>query len=203
MPDQKYFNRLFSLYAPAYPFISRLFNKSRKSQIEMVNSFSNTDDRDVLLIGGGDGSDIPLFSLQQKITYLDSSKGMFNRARQKFGCLPNLFFIFDDILSFYPNKYYDLVCLHFCLSSTSNPSQVVSKAVKLLKPGGVLSIMDVSRPNNGFWIKWTNFIWSRTISNFNLDIKRMSLNTECELVVEQPLQETKIYSSFIFKKNES
>ena len=206
MPTALYFKRLFNLYAPLYPLVSRVFSKSRATQIDNINQFFSTDKAEtkkVLLVGGGDGLDIQFFTQTMDITYLDNAKGMFDKAQRSFKNRENTHFILADFNEYAINdkSQFDVICLHFCLASTYNPSLMMSGARKLLKSGGLLSVMDVAKSKQYFFSKTLNFVTKHTMFNIFNDIERdISVLNDLTLVYKKPLIESKSFNAYLYEK---
>lgn len=202
MPSQSYFNQLFTLYAPLYPWVSRLFKHSRKKQIDSIVHHSKSESLRVLLVGGGDGVDIPYFPQTTQIVYLDASKGMVSKAKRKYGKRSHITFVHEDINVFQEVQKFDAVCLHFCLSVTSNPESMLKKAVASMKLNGLLSIMDTSNNKLNKSNRWVNALtkWSMFDLNTNIDhlIERAELNVQ--LMEKNVLSELRLFNAFLYKR---
>jgi len=201
-----YFQRLFSLYAPLYPLVSHVFFKSRATQIENINQFFSADKAEtkkVLLVGGGDGLDIQFFTQTMDITYLDNAKGMFDKAQHNFKNRENTHFVLADFNDYALNvkSQFDAICLHFCLASTHKPRLMMKGACKLLKSGGVLSVMDVVISKQYFFSKTLNFVTKHTMFNIFNDIERdFSEQNDLTLVYKKPLVESKFFNAYLYEK---
>lgn len=204
MPKQAYFNKLFGIYAPAYPIISSYFNRSRRRIIEDLElRLKELDKPSILLVGAGDGIDIPHFRKRTCITYLDASKRMYQKAKHKFGNRKNTLFSHVDFLHYDSLEKYDAICIHFCLSVTPAPLKILEKAVLLLKDKGLLSIIDISSPKKGNLSKVANAITKWTMFDLKLDVQKSmrELKTNYRLIQKSELQESNLFASFLYARN--
>ena len=153
-------------------------------------------------LAGGDGVDIPYFPKNAQIVYLDAAKGMVNKAKRKFGKRPKITFIHEDINQYKEETKFDAVCLHFCLSVTSNPESMLKNAADLIKESGVLSIIDASDNKLKKTNRWVNTFTKWSMFDLNTNIERLIDRTELnlQLVEKNVLSEVKLFNSFIYKR---
>jgi|GEM_PF-4836103 len=157
----------------------------------------------VLLVGGGDGLDLQFFNPSIKVTYLDSAVLMLNIAKRKYVKRENTEFILSDFNEFALKEQgqFDLVCLHFCLTVTNNPSLMLEGVSKLLKRGGLLSILDMGKVKQNRLSKTLNFVTKQTMFNMFYDIEgAMKQHGELVLVNKNPLIESNKFVAYIYEK---
>lgn len=186
--------------------VSRLFYKSRASQIKFLNKFFSSNkisNCKILLVGGGDGLDIQFFDKSFEITYLDSAKGMVNKAKSKFKLRKNTHFILSDFIRYTEiteNKF-DIICLHFCLASTSNTQLMLEKACGMLKSRGLLSILDVATAQKNIFSNTLNLFTKNTMFNiFNNIEKLCAKQNSLSLVYKKPLVESIKFNAYMYEK---
>ena len=170
-----------------------------EAEIEKVNSIIHTASMKsmrVLLIGGGDGVDVPYFPETTEIVYLDAAKGMVKRAKKSYGKRQGIAFINEN------EKEFDAVCLHFCLSVTEKPLEMLQKACDLIKGNGVLSILDVSKVSLNASNRWINMLTKRSMFDLTMDMEKLvkQLNIKLSLIEEDSLSELKYFRSYLYKK---
>ena len=110
----------------------------------------------ILYAGVGDGEDAVLAANRQvKLTLLDASPIMLERAKRKFeavGVDDAIEFICSDVLKHQRPGHYDIVVANFFLNIFTEPMMqaVLAHLVSMLKPGGKLLIGDFSFPRGRF-----------------------------------------------------
>ncbi len=74
---------------------------------------------------------------------LDPSPIFLAKARELAASIPNLRFDEGDARAMaYPDASYDVVVFHTCLTHVPEPERAIAEAFRVLKPGGVLAILD-------------------------------------------------------------
>jgi ubiquinone/menaquinone biosynthesis C-methylase UbiE len=77
-----------------------------------------------------------------KVVGIDVSEELIAKARQNFGHYQNLSFEVADILSYSLNEAFDLITSARTLQWMATPEKALEQMKKLLKPGGIISILD-------------------------------------------------------------
>lgn len=100
----------------------------------------------VLDVGCGPGaisSDIAnLVGEEGKVTGIDSSGHLIERGKQLYKGIGNLELVHADLFSFNPGVTFDLIIAARVLQWLSNPREALAKIRSLLRPGGLVSILD-------------------------------------------------------------
>lgn len=110
----------------------------------------------ILYAGVGDGEDAVLAANRQvKLTLLDASPLMLERAKRKFEAASaddTVEFICSDVLKHQRPGHYDIVVANFFLNIFTEPMMqaVLAHLAAMLKPGGKLLIGDFSYPRGRF-----------------------------------------------------
>lgn len=101
------------------------------------NTFDN-----VLEIGPGDGvwTDL-LIPRVKKLTLLDQSIEMINRAKERLKDIPNISFVNEDFLKYSSQETYDLVFAIRCFEYFEDKDLAMKQFSSLLNPGGTLIIV--------------------------------------------------------------
>ena len=73
---------------------------------------------------------------------LDNSQHLIERGRKLYSEIPNLKLICGDIFDYNNKKDYDLITAARLLQWLKDPSKAIDTFVDLLRPGGVLSVLD-------------------------------------------------------------
>ncbi|QRR02779.1 class I SAM-dependent methyltransferase [Dyadobacter sandarakinus] len=76
------------------------------------------------------------------VTGIDASEHLIEIARKNFSDHDNVHFEVADINSYVPVKLFDVVSAARVLQWLANPHEVLGKMVSLVKPGGLLTILD-------------------------------------------------------------
>ena len=123
-------------------------------ELALRNIIENIDKEKSLKIldsGGGNGLDsLPLAKLGHKVTLLDYSQEMIDLAKsgaKKLNISDKVNYIIDDVENVdkhFENESFELVMLHNVLSYVENPRQIIKKNLKVLKPNGIFSLMQVN-----------------------------------------------------------
>ncbi|MFB6456204.1 class I SAM-dependent methyltransferase [Chitinophaga sp. Hz27] len=100
----------------------------------------------VLDVGGGSGAITQgitkYLGETGKVYGIDSSEELINIARSKYGHIPNLEFIHGDIMTYETSLRFDIITAARTLQWLTNPAAVIARLRQLLKPGGMLCILD-------------------------------------------------------------
>ncbi|NIG56453.1 methyltransferase domain-containing protein [Chitinophaga sp. Cy-1792] len=100
----------------------------------------------VLDVGGGSGAITQGITRyvgnSGKVYGIDSSEELIGIARNKYGHIPNLEFIHGDIMRYETSLRFDIITVARTLQWLTNPVDVIAKLKQLLKPGGILCILD-------------------------------------------------------------
>ena len=105
----------------------------------------------VLDAGGGTGvMTQPLLELGHRVLLNDLSEDVLQLAEQKLGNHPNLHIQQGEIQHQQSQNGFDLIICHAVLEWLQNPLEVIQHLVRLLKPGGYLSLSFFNRDAHRF-----------------------------------------------------
>ena len=76
------------------------------------------------------------------VTGIDSSRHLIERGKQLYTGIGNLELVHSDLFSYKPKGLFDLVIAARVLQWLDNPGEALKKIRSLLKPGGMVSILD-------------------------------------------------------------
>lgn len=96
----------------------------------------------VLEIGAGTGANVPFIPRKFSYTGIDLSKGMIAKARRKYSNNTCSFEVMNGENVAYKSYQFDAVILSHVLTVTENPTAVIKEAIRVLKPGGSIFVMN-------------------------------------------------------------
>lgn len=100
----------------------------------------------VLDVGCGSGSitkDIVNYvGSEGKVTGIDRSQDLINLANENYKEIFNLSFVAGDILEFHSPERWDVITIARTLQWIENPKDIIDKLVTLLKPQGIICVLD-------------------------------------------------------------
>jgi ubiquinone/menaquinone biosynthesis C-methylase UbiE len=77
-----------------------------------------------------------------RVTGIDNSSHLIERGKQLYAGIGNLELVHADLFSYNPGLTFDLIIAARVLQWLSNPREALAKIQSLLKPGGMVSILD-------------------------------------------------------------
>jgi phosphatidylethanolamine/phosphatidyl-N-methylethanolamine N-methyltransferase len=175
------FNKIrYTLYAPGYDMIGRIFAKSRRESISRLNI--QPGDK-VLLVGAGTGLDLEFLPVGAEITATDITPAMISKVIQRNKKLKlNLTaVVMDGHKLEYPDGTFDKIILHLIIAVIPDPVLCLKESARVLKPGGKIAIFDkfvakdkkVSIPR-----KLLNYITSFLFSDITRHFETIAANTD-------------------------
>ena len=180
-------NRIrYSLYAPGYDIVGRIFSKSRNKSIRELGI--NFGDK-VLIIGAGTGLDLEFITEDCQITATDITPAMITQTLKK-----NLRYcrnlnvaVMDGQLLNLPDRSSDKIILHLILAVIPDPVACLKECERVLKPGGRITVFDKFVPNGRKLSMWriifnplTNFLFSDITRRFETIVSETGLLTESD-----------------------
>ncbi len=143
-PEPGTIARRWDRYAPVYDRLVGLTAQRRRS---LALAELRTDER-VAILGVGSGLDLPLLPDGVQATGVDLSPAMLHRARQR---AQTVGAAFEGRLgnaegSDLPAGAYDAVVLHLIVAVAYDPVAVVREAVRIVRPGGRIALLDKFAP---------------------------------------------------------
>lgn len=133
----------YNAISRVYPIID-LFLKSHKNRlIKVVNDFPKAE---ILEIGVGQSNHLLKYK-SRKITAIDSSIKMLKEAKKKNNETITFLEMDATKMSFH-NKSFDVVICSHVLSTTKEPNIVLEDIYRVLKPFGILVILNHITPSN-------------------------------------------------------
>ncbi len=173
-------NRIrYSLYRPVYDIIEGYFRQKRAASIESLAIKSGDS---VLILGAGTGLDLPYLPKDVDITAIDITPSMVKACRQKGEVLGlNITTeVMDGSNLSFENDCFDFVILHLILAVIPNPVGCIKETERVLKPGGVCSIMDkfvAPGKKAGLLRKLINVITEMIATSIDRDVDALLIHT--------------------------
>jgi ubiquinone/menaquinone biosynthesis C-methylase UbiE len=131
----------YSLLAPVYDF-GAAFDAERELAFRRLELIPGER---LLLVGAGTGADIPHVPRSIGIVAVDLVPEMLERARHH--KRPGVEFRQMDAHRLdFPTSSFDAVALHQLLEVVADPSRCLAEAARVVKPGGLVSVMDKFLP---------------------------------------------------------
>ena len=100
-------------------------------------------EKEILVCGIGTGLDLPYLPTGARYTGIDLTPAMLTRAQRRQRSELDIRFEIGDVMQLpYTNNAFDAVIMHLILAVVPRPEQALSEAVRVLKPGGKIHILD-------------------------------------------------------------
>lgn len=183
-------NRIrYSLYRPVYDIIESYFRKKRATSIESLPMKSGDT---VLILGAGTGLDLPFFPKDVHITAIDITPSMVKACEQKGTDLElNIKTeVMDGSNLTFESDSFDFVILHLILAVIPDPVECISETERVLKPGGVCTIMDkfvAPGKKAGILRKLLNFFTEMVATSIDRDVDELIAQTTFEKIRHEKL----------------
>ncbi|ESR22697.1 class I SAM-dependent methyltransferase [Lutibaculum baratangense] len=144
--------RVYKRYAPIYDvFFGKIVDTGRKQACEHVNSLGGR----VLEAGVGTGLSLPMFGPDVKVTGVDLSGEMLERARQRVARegLTNVEELREmDIAALdYPDDSFDVVVSMYTITAVPDPLKVMAEFERVCRPGGEVVLVSHFKSEKGLY----------------------------------------------------
>lgn len=150
--EKRQVQRAYELYAPVYDFIfDWIFAPGRNSAIRQLGL--QPDDL-VLEVGIGTGLNLPLYPATCRLTGIDLSQEMLDKAVERVQTLtmPNVCLKVMDATSMdFGDNEFDKALATYTISAVPDPVTVLKEMRRVVKPGGVLVILNHFRSQRRFF----------------------------------------------------
>ncbi len=131
--------RTYDFYAPIYDFLFGLvLAPGRKKMVDWIAAMPSMPDR-VLEVGVGTGLTLPLYPRSIKVTGLDVSEAMLDKARkrmEKEGRTEVELHVMDAENMAFEDHSFDCIVVPYVLSVTPDPDRLVAELRRVCKVGG-------------------------------------------------------------------
>ena len=141
--EKRQVERAYELLAPVYDFVfDWIFAPGRTAAIEQL-ALQRSDS--ILEVGIGTGLNLPLYPASCRLTGIDLSQEMLDKAVERVQTLamPNVILKVMDAtsMSFGDNEF-DKVVATYTISAVPDPVAVLREMRRVVKPGGILVILN-------------------------------------------------------------
>ncbi len=157
--------RLERFYAPQAQHYDAFRDRLLHGRAELVARLPVERGAHLVELGAGTGRNLEFFGSRlaraQRVTLVDLCPALLARARERHAGRPNVRVVEADATSFAPDQPADCVYFSYALTMIPDWRQALANAIAMLKPGGVLGVVDfyVSRERHArvaraFWQRW-------------------------------------------------
>lgn len=140
-------------YAPLYDWVfGAVLEPGRRA---LAAAVCRENPGTLLEVGVGTGLLLPHYPAQAKVTGIDLSQAMLDKARQRAGQLPGrdirLMRSNGETLSFAANAF-DCVTLPYVLSVTPDPARLIGEALRVCRAGGSIFVVNHFSGSRTWWL---------------------------------------------------
>jgi phosphatidylethanolamine/phosphatidyl-N-methylethanolamine N-methyltransferase len=154
--EKRQVQRAYELYAPVYDFIfDWIFAPGRAAAVRGLG-LGRTDS--VLEVGIGTGLNLPLYPASCRLTGIDLSQEMLDKAVERVQTLamPNVTLKVMDATSLdFADNEFDKALATYTISAVPDPVAVLREMRRVVKPGGTLIVLNHFRSERRFsgWLE--------------------------------------------------
>lgn len=135
--------RAYEKWAPIYDRVcGPLFEQGRRAAAQAARAIGG----DVLEVGVGTGLSFPDYDARSRVTGIDLSEPMIERARQRMasGEFPHVraVRVMDAHELAFDDASFDVVVAQFVITLVENPERVLDECARVLRPGGEIILVN-------------------------------------------------------------
>jgi len=141
--EKRQVKRAYKLYAPAYDFVfDWIFHPGRAAAIQLLGAERG---QNILEVGIGTGLNLPLYPPGCRITGIDLSEEMLEKAREKvaeLGLANVTLKAMDATVMDFGDDEFDATVATYTISAVPDPVGVLGEMRRVVKPGGNLVLLN-------------------------------------------------------------
>ncbi|HEV8436704.1 MAG TPA: methyltransferase domain-containing protein [Methylomirabilota bacterium] len=141
--EKRQVKRAYKLYAPAYDFVfDWIFHPGREAAIQLLNVQRGDH---ILEVGIGTGLNLPLYPTHCRITGIDLSEEMLEKADEKLvelGLVNVTLRAMDATVMDFGDDEFDSAVATYTISAVPDPVGVLGEMRRVVKPGGNLVLLN-------------------------------------------------------------
>ncbi len=138
---------IYRRWAPVYDWVMRPFYGGARRRA--ISRLALQPGEEVIIPGVGTGLDLPLLPPGVRITALDLSPAMLDKARAKVAGRQVSLVVMDAQALRFPDASFDAAILNLILSVVPDGAAAFQETWRVLRPGGRVVIMDKFLPEQG------------------------------------------------------
>lgn len=194
-------DQLAAFYAPQAEHYDRFRERLLQGREQMIAKLPVVDAASVVDLGGGTGRNIEFFGTRAsriaRYEVVDLCAPLLERARERGRRFPQLRATCADATSWQASEKADIVILSYALTMIPNWRAAIANAMAMLKPGGVLAVVDfyvaAETPLPGCshhaWL--TRWFWPRWFGHDGVRLDPEQLTTLCTILPTHELTEAR------------
>lgn len=182
-------NRIrYSSWAPFYDLIAHHTRAMRCRSLDLLHLQSGER---VLIVGAGTGLDLDLIAHGPVVTATDLTPAMLERLRRRaarLGLAVDARVMDGQALEF-ADESFDAVMLHFIVAVIPDPVRCMREAVRVLRPGGRVVILDKFAPDDGplpLWLRLLNPLASVLATHVNRRLGPLLAGSGLRVIHREP-----------------
>jgi phosphatidylethanolamine/phosphatidyl-N-methylethanolamine N-methyltransferase len=182
----EYVEKVYNRYSSFYDLVfGKVFHSGREMAPALLDLFPGAR---LLEVGVGTGLSFPLLPRNIKITAVDLSQKMLDRAEERAESLGlrNIELIKMDATNLeFPDHTFDRVLAAYFVSTVPDPVKVVTEMKRVCKPGGYLVFMNHFQSENKFFSPFEKAVSPLFYRlGFRTDLSLNRLAGDCDLEIE-------------------
>jgi phosphatidylethanolamine/phosphatidyl-N-methylethanolamine N-methyltransferase len=141
--EKRQVKRAYKIYAPAYDFVfDWIFHPGREQAIQLLNIKGGEQ---ILEVGIGTGLNLPLYPPKCRITGIDLSEEMLEKAQDKvveLGLDNVTLKAMDATVLDFGDSEFDAAVATYTISAVPDPVAVLREMRRVVKPGGIIVVLN-------------------------------------------------------------
>lgn len=175
--DAAHVERVYSSYSGVYDALfGKVFHRSRCDAVELL---SVKPGHEVLEVGVGTGLSLPLYPRWCRVTGIDLSEKMLEKAREKIRrhrlTHARLMRMDASAMGFETDRF-DAVLAAYVMSVVPDPQRTLSEMVRVCKPGGTIVLLNhfqAKHPVGARIERWVSPLCTRIGFRSDLDLEKL------------------------------